>query len=154
LLHLQVPPSARTRHLALHRDLGPLLHRPGAVGTIAHDISRILHRHFLATEQLVLPPLSLLPRLAEGRLPAGTDEAIATADRLREALPQLRQNHRELLDALDRLVRAGGMIAGSDEAAFARHVKEQLHFEEEILLPMGAVLGAYLRSLRANSWES
>ncbi len=57
----------KLEHEELHAELVKATKAGGKIGEVAKAVARILHSHFVKEEEYVLPPLGLLPPLAEGK---------------------------------------------------------------------------------------
>jgi len=62
---LKTPLSLKAEHDELHAQLGQAIEAGGATGEAAAKVAKALHLHFLKEEEYALPPLGLLPALAE-----------------------------------------------------------------------------------------
>src|SRR5690606_23109074 len=74
---LTVREAIRLEHQELDERLRGLTRLSGHVGATARAVARLLHPHFQKEEELALPPLALLPALAQDDTPADVDEARA-----------------------------------------------------------------------------
>ena len=65
-IKIEIPKSVQTEHQAIHATLKEATRAPGRVGPAAQELAKILHPHFVREEEISLPPLGLLARLARG----------------------------------------------------------------------------------------
>jgi len=78
-------------------------------------VADILHAHFLKEEEYALPPLGMLPVLAEGTVLPEMQEAIELTDRLKKAV------------------------------IFAEKLMLHAQTEEDVLYPASILIGEYLK---------
>ena len=143
-----VPSSVKSEHGELHEGLARALNSGGETAEAARQLEHVLHPHFLKEEEYALPPLSLLPRLAQDQVDADSPEAKAAvemADRLREQYPQMLQEHAQVASALRRLVAAAGRENKPEIAEWARRLMAHAKSEEEVLYPAAMLVGDYLK---------
>ena len=141
---LKTPQSLKAEHDELHAQLAQAKDAGGATGEAAAKVAKALHPHFLKEEEYALPPLGLLPALAEGRVLPEMEAAVAMAYRLKVDLGHMLQEHKEIVAALEALKEA----ASSENNAAAAHFAEKLvlhaQTEEEVLYPASILVGEYL----------
>jgi hypothetical protein len=142
---LAVPEAIRIEHQELHGRLHALTRLSGHVGATARTVAHLLHAHFQKEEELALPPLALLPVLAEDGAPADADEAFALAARLRGALPAMLEEHRAIGAALEALAAAGESEGNVEAVSFAEALRRHAEAEEQVLYPAAILVGAYLK---------
>jgi hypothetical protein len=128
---IKIPESLRTEHQAIHRALVEATKAPGRVGAAANQLEAVLGPHFKREEEIALPPLGLLAALAAGERPAGMEEALAMSEALRQELPRMLEEHKQIRAATEKL-----RTAARDEKAT---VHEQ--FAEELAAhPQGTIV--------------
>ncbi len=142
---LTVREAIRLEHQELDERLRGLTRLSGHVGATARAVARLLHPHFQKEEELALPPLALLPALAQDSTPADVDEARALATRLRAALPAMLEEHRAIGEALEALAAAGESEGNVEAVAFATALRRHAAAEEQVLYPAAILVGSYLR---------
>src|SRR5579871_1618659 len=79
----EIPQSVRLEHEDTLQQLAVLARRPGPVGVEARKALELFKRHIKREEEYILPPLALLPRLADGKATPDMKWAIAMADRVK-----------------------------------------------------------------------
>ena len=138
---------------ALQRDRddlrGQLTQVAGEEGPLGEEASRgvhILHAHILREDQFALPPLSLLPLLANGFVWAEMGPGMAMAETLKANLPDMLEDHEEMLVVLRALERAARQAGRSDVAQLAQRLMEHAELEAEVLYPAAIVAGRFLES--------
>jgi Hemerythrin HHE cation binding domain len=143
-----VPQSVKGEHEELHAGLTRAINAGGETADAARRLERVLHPHFLKEEQYALPPLSLLPGLANGTVGADSPRAkaaIEMSDRLRAEYPQMLKEHAEVGAALERLIAAAGRENKPEVAEWARRLMAHARNEEEVLYPAAMLVGDYLK---------
>jgi len=141
---LKTPLSLKAEHDELHAQLGRAIEAGGATGEAAAKVAKALHPHFLKEEEYALPPLGLLPALAEGRVLPEMEAAVAMAYRLKADLGQMLLEHREILAALKVLVEAANSEGNEGASHFAEKLMLHAQTEEEVLYPASILVGEYL----------
>jgi hypothetical protein len=145
-----IPESLRHEHAEVQRALQELTNVPGEVGAAARDLRRILMPHFEREEQIALPPLGVVRRLANE--PRAADLAswlLPMTDSLRAELPRMLEEHVAIARAgaeLERVARSAGNTHAQHFAqALARHAQS----EEELFYPMAILVGEVVRKRAA-----
>jgi hypothetical protein len=146
--NLITPRSLKVEHEELHARLAAAIKSGGETGGAARQVERALHPHFMKEEEYALPPLGLLPALAEGRLSPGTKEekqAMQMAGRLKADLGHMLEEHRQIVAALHSLIEAAGQEGKAEHARFAEKLMLHARTEEEVLYPAAILVGEYLK---------
>ena len=150
----QRPPAFRFEiPKALQRDRddlrGQLTEVAGEEGPLGEEASRgvhILHAHILREEQFALPPLSLLPLLADGFVWAEMGPGVAMAETLKANLPDMLEDHEEMLVVLRALEQAARQAGRSDVTLLVQRLMEHAELEAEVLYPAAIVAGRFLET--------
>lgn len=140
-----IPEGLVLEHDEIHERLVALLDAPAPVGPAAKKLADLLHHHFPLENEIALPPLGWLIPLASG---AALPDASATREqtaRLRELLPSMLEEHKEIHRAADALHDAGVAVGSEDAVRFARDLQAHARHEEEILYPAAILVGDLLR---------
>ena len=140
---LKVPEALRLRHEAFVAEFTKATKDPGKVGEATRSIEKLAAAHFAKGKE-VFKPLGLLPMLAEGQVPPGLTKAREIAESLRENLPQIRREHRDLIAALEKLAAAAREESKPEYAAFAERLILHIREEEEVLYPAVLLVGKTL----------
>lgn len=145
---IQIPASIQHEHEAIHAALVNATKAPGRVGAAAKELAGILHPHFVREEEIALPPLGLLARLAAGTpIPnAEASEAMKMADTLKRELPRMMEEHKAIAAATEKLGRAAREDGASAAAEFASDLALHAKTEEEVLYPAAILVGDILRT--------
>jgi hypothetical protein len=75
----------------------------GRVGPAAQELAKVLHPHFVREEEIALPPLGLLSRLASGDFTADMADVLSMTDALKRELPQMLEEHKAIRAAVENL---------------------------------------------------
>lgn len=141
---LKTPLSLKAEHDELHAQLGRAIEVGGATGEAAAKVAKALHPHFLKEEEYALPPLGLLPALAEGRILPEMEAAVAMTYRLKADLGQMLLEHKEIVAALKVLMEAANSDGNESASQFAEKLMLHAQTEEEVLYPASILVGEYL----------
>ena len=141
---LQMPESLRARHEDFHAEFTKATKERGKLGDAARAMEKLATAHFAKAKD-AFAPLSLLPRLAGGKVTAAESaEAIKKAGQLLAGLPQIRRDHAELVAGLKTMAEAAKEEAKADYARFAERLTLHIQEEEEVLYPAVLLVGEYL----------
>jgi hypothetical protein len=143
--HRPIPLSLLLEHAALDAELKAVAREPGLVGVAARSVLDVVEPHMRREQELVLPPLRLLPRLASGDISRDMADFIALNDRLRAEQPALLQEHLAIRRALEELWSTAWAEGKPQHAFLAERVNRHIRIDEEVLYPMSLVIGDYLR---------
>jgi hypothetical protein len=144
-MELKTPQSLKAEHEELHAQLAKATNAGGATSEAAKTVSKTLHPHFLKEEEYALPPLGLLPILAEGKILPEMEAAVAMADRLRADLSHMLLEHKQIVIALRALTEAANSENKKEAAHFAGKLMLHAQTEEEVLYPASILIGEYLK---------
>lgn len=140
-----IPESMKAEHDELHAELVKATKVRGTVGAAAKAVARVLHSHFVREEEFAIPPLGLLRDLAEGKVSADMRDVLAMTEKLRRELPEMLEEHRQIVEALDRLSAAAKKSRKPSIARFAEKLKLHAKNEEEVAYPAAILIGEYLK---------
>ena len=141
---LKTPQSLKAEHEELHAQLAQAIGAGGATGEAAARVAKALHPHFLKEEEYALPPLGLLPALAEGKVLPEMEAAVAMAHRLKADLGNMLLEHKEIVATLGALKVAASSEGNQAAAHFAEKLVLHAQTEEEVLYPAAILVGEYL----------
>jgi len=143
---IEIPKSVRTEHDAIHDTLKEAARTTGRVGPAAQELARILHPHFVREEEVVLPPLGLLARLASGDFTADMADVLPMTDALKRELPQMLEEHKAIRAAVENL-RVAARADNSDKyERLANDLALHAQTEEELLYPAALLVGDIIRA--------
>jgi hemerythrin superfamily protein len=144
-MSFMIPHSLKAEHDALHAELIKATQEGGKVGEAAREVARVLHAHFVKEEEYALPPLGLLPQLAQGQVTPEMAAVIAMADRLKEELPTMLAEHQDIVAALNQLADAARSGNKPQYAEFAEKLRLHAQAEEEVAYPTTLLIGEYVK---------
>lgn len=144
-MELKAPQSLKAEHEELHAKLANAIKSGGATGEAAKAVAKVLHPHFLKEEEYALPPLGLLPILAEGKTPPEMEVAVEMTDRLKADKSHMIQEHKQIVTALKALTEAANLEGKEQGAHFAEKLILHAQTEEEVLYPASILIGEYLK---------
>jgi len=142
---VSAPHSLQLEHLELRHFIAKALREEGALGEASRLVARLMETHCHKEESFALPPLTLLPALAEGRIERGMADFLPQADWVKRNLPELLAEHHAILAALEQLVAAARAQNRFDYIEFAETLMNHIRAEEEIFYPTVILVGEYLR---------
>lgn len=141
-----IPQSVRLLHQEDIATLTALARLRAPVGPAARKALDLLKRHHQREEAYILPPLTLLGRLADGKVDPDMKWAIAMADRVKADREEIFQEHTQITEAMNALLAAAERAHNTAAAEFARGAVADSLGDMELLEPMTVVIGDYLRS--------
>lgn len=147
-----IPQSLEMEHKELHEQLKEAIDSGGKTGDAAKGVAELLHPHFEKEEEYAMPPLGLLTYLTTQKEAKMTANAIQyqntiliMTDKLKEDLPNMLDEHREIVDALEKLIDAANQENKPEYRYFAEKLKLHAQTEEEVLYPAAILIGEYLK---------
>lgn len=143
-MSFEIPAPLRAEHDALEAALAEATRATGAVGEAAREIARLMRPHFQRERQFALPPLGLLADVVRGARRVEMHEALAMTRKLKAELPQMFDEHRQILAALETLRIAARAAGGTEHENFALTLTRHVQTEELVLYPAAILLGEHL----------
>jgi hypothetical protein len=140
-----IPQSLAYEHASTLKHLAVLARRPGQVGAVARQALALFKRHIAHEQEYILPPLALLPDLADGKATPDMAWALAMADRVKANQEEIANEHAQVTDAMNALYAAGLRAHDQDAVDFARDAVGDSLNDIEILEPAVLLIGDYLR---------
>lgn len=140
-----IPHTMKVEHDELHADLSKAIASGGKTGAAAREVAEALHAHFESEEKYALPPLGLLPALAEGKITFEMAEVIALTDTLKAELPRMLEEHKAIVAALQKLIDAAREEKKTEHIHFAKKLALHAQNEEEVSYPTTILIGEYLK---------
>jgi hypothetical protein len=141
-----IPQSLRNEHAEDREKLELLSKRPGKVGEVARRAIVLFDRHASIEAEFIMPPLTLLPLLADGKVTPDMAWAVAMTDRVRAERDKIFQQHTEVTGVLNELVEAADVAHDEDAKAFAEAAAGDSLNDVEILEPTVLLIGDYIRT--------
>jgi arginine/lysine/ornithine decarboxylase len=144
-MELIIPQTLKAEHDDLHQMLKKATEFSGKTGLAAKEVARQLHTHFIKEEEFALPQLSLLPALAAGKSVADAESVITMSDKLKEELPEMLAEHKQIVKALQELVKCAKEEGHSEVIDFAEKLMLHAKTEEEVSYPAAILVGEFLK---------
>jgi hypothetical protein len=141
-----IPQSLRVEHDETIERLSMLAKRPGPVGAEARKALVVFKRHAVREQEFILPPLTLLPLLADGKVTPDMAWAVAMADRVKAEQEQIFEEHTQVTEVLNALVVAATKAHDKEAAEFAEAAAADSLNDVELLEPTVLLIGDYLRA--------
>lgn len=144
-MELKTPNPLQSQHQALQAEINQAVRLEGRTGEATRLVARLIGRHFAKEEEFALPPLGLLPALAQGTIEPEMAAAITMAAQLHDELPNLLAEQRTIVAALEELM----AVAEAEDHAELVEVAEKLMLHEEIeaqvSYPTAILIAKYLQ---------
>lgn len=145
-MKFEIPKPMKTEHDELHADLVAATKAGGRTGEAAKAVAKVLHDHFVKEEAIALPPLCLLPLLAQGKLDPAMKDVLAMTDKLEAEMPAMLAEHKNIVAALARLVEAAKAESRPAVVHFAEKLMLHAEAEEQVSYPTALLIGRYIKS--------
>lgn len=145
-MKFEIPRPLAVEHEALHASLVEAIRIGGRVGEAARAVADLLHAHFVREEEIAMPPLGLLTRLAAGEVTPDMAGVLPLTDALEAELPRMLAEHERIVAALDALTDTARHEGKPEIAEFAGELKLHAQTEEAVLYPASILVGRYLRA--------
>lgn len=146
-MEIRIPEPLTLEHEELHEELVKATKAGGKTGEAAKGVASLLHPHFVKEEEYALPPLGLLTFLAEGKdiQEDEIESVLKMTTRLKEDLPLMLKEHKEIVAALGTLSEAAMEENKLEYANFAQKLILHAQTEEEVLYPTSILIGEYIK---------
>lgn len=144
--HHELPASIQLGHEETLRRLTVLMQRKGPVGIAARKADAVFKQHLAREVEYILPPLTLLPELAEGKVTPDMKWALAMTDRTKATREEIFEERARMTDALNGIVAAGLAAHDNEAIAFAQDVAADVLVDTELEEPTVLLIGEYLHS--------
>ena len=141
-----IPQSFKVAHEETLAELTAIGKRRSHTGLIARGAISAVKKHFQREEEYILPPLTLAPALALGKVTPDMKWAIAMADRIKADRETIFVEHTVIIQWMNELVAAAEQAHEADVIAFARGAAADALNDTEVNEPMAIVIGEYLRA--------
>ena len=144
-MNLKTPTQLMLMHQALHADINDASRLGGRTGLAAKLVARLIQPHYAKEEEFALPPLGLLPALAEGTVEPQMAAAVTLAKRLHEQLPDLLAERHAIVAALAELMAAAEAEGHAELVGRAERLMLHEETEEQVSYPTVILIGKYLQ---------
>ena len=143
---VDIPQSERVENEDILDALQEIAKRTTPTGAAAQKVLEPMTRRLANDTAFILPPLVLLPTLADEDPTPDMRWAIAFADRVKAEQGSLKQLHEEVRAALVGLRNAAAAEGDHHTVGFANDLIADEAGEQEVLEPTAMLIGEYLRS--------
>lgn len=140
-----MPPVLTMEHEAIREELGRATQSGGRTGEAAWQVTRVLFPHVYREEQFAIPPLLLLPRLANGEFTPDMEEVLAQTEVLKNELPRMLEEHKAIVSALQKLLQTATLEGLTGYARLAQKLILHAQTEEELLYPASILVGEFVK---------
>jgi hemerythrin HHE cation binding domain-containing protein len=144
-MELKTPTPLQSEHQALSAEINQAVRLEGSTGKATRLVARLIERHFAKEEEFALPPLGLLPLLAQGTIETGMAAAITMAAKLHDELPNLLAEQRVIIAALEELMAVAESEGHAELVGFAEKLMLHEEIEEKVYYPTAILIGKYLQ---------
>jgi hypothetical protein len=141
-----VPQSEAFEHEEVIGKLTRLAQKPAPVGPAAQKALELIKPHLDHDKEVALPPLTLLPLLAEGKVTPDMKWALPLIDQVKAEQPQNTKEHEAITAALTALFNAGEDANDPEASGIARECTGDLLNDDEVGEPTVLLIGEYLRA--------
>jgi hypothetical protein len=143
---LTIPTALEQQRKRLAFQMARAAGERGAIGATAKEAERLWQLHATSEDQFALPPLGALSLLSHGFVWPEMRPAIGMARALRSQLPDMLEQHAEIVEALRAVEDAAERAGRLDIAALAVEGQQLAAIEAEVLYPAAIVTGQVLGS--------
>ena len=140
-----IPEPLKREHEELHEVLRKATKESGATGDAAKALAKLMHPHFVKEDAYALPPLGLLPQIAQGTVTPDMAEVLKLTDKLKQDLDEMLAEHKTIVAALNALADAARREKKPEYVAFAEKLTAHAQTEELVMYPAALLVGAYVR---------
>lgn len=144
-MKFETPKPMKIEHDELHAELAAATSAGGRPGEAAKAVAKVLHDHFLKEEEYALPPLGLLPALAEGRVEPAMADVLTMTDKLEAELSTMLPEHKTVVGALTKLIEAAKAENRPEVLHFAEKLMLHAQTEEQVTYPTAILIGRYVK---------
>ncbi len=114
-----IPQAMRIEQKETIEQLTALAAHPAPVGPAAKEALTLLEKHYAREREFILPPLTLLPLLADGKVTPDMAWALPMTERVRAEREQIFDEHSEVTEALNALLVAAVEANDNEAKEFA-----------------------------------
>ena len=141
-----IPPSLAAEHAETIDRLQELSKHPGEVGVVARKALALYQKHEARERDYILPPLTLLPEISDGKVRPDMAWALKMADQVKADREEIFAEHTKVTDIANALLAAGQRAHDAEAVEFARGAVADSLNDIEILEPTVVLIGDYLRA--------
>ncbi len=142
----EIPQSQTVEHADNLEHLTALTSHRGKVGEIAKKAVALFKQHDAREAEYIMPPLSLLPYLVDGKVTPDMKWALEMADRVRADREVIFEEHTKMIAVLNDLQLAGQQAHDAEAIDFAKSAATDALNDVEIMEPTAILIGDVLRA--------
>jgi hypothetical protein len=140
-----IPRTLRDEHEEIQWSLQTATEAPGAVGTAARELQRLLKPHMAREEAIALPPLGVLRRLVDIEDVSMMQWIVPVTDSMKQELPHMLEEHVAINRARVALGEAAQRAGNREVVALTKDLARHAQMEEEISYPTAVLVGEIVR---------
>lgn len=141
----EVPSSILEDHKTLLEQAYQYTLLSDSAGLAALKLYELMQYHFKEEEDYVLPPLGLLPMLANGEIPEEREALIQLTEKLKSQLAVMLAEHQMVAAHLEEMKQVAGDEYLPEIIEFERALQKHAQIEEEVFFPASILIGEYLK---------
>lgn len=141
----EVPASILKEHKNLLDQVQSFILFQDSTGQVAKKLLELMQHHFQEEENYVLPPLGLLPTLANGELPVKSQEIILLTEKFKSQFDHTSAEHQLIKAFVYEMVSAAKTEGHSEVLEFEKEIGKHAAMEDEVLFPTALLIGKYLK---------
>ena len=141
----EVPSSIMETHKYLLEQIHKMTLYKDSSGRVALKIEELMQHHFKEEEEFILPPLGLLPLLANGELPEQSEDIIILSEKVKSQLNHMSAEHQLIAAFIEELKQASDKENLPEIIQFEKEVLKHATSEEEVFFPASILIGEYLK---------
>lgn len=140
-----VPPSQHVQQANILDHVAALAEKPGPLGPEARHLQTLLQTYTQYQEDVLLPPLTLLPRIAANDVGPDMKWALALVERARAEQGQTAEWHEQITGQLVVLFAAAQQADDAQAVMLAQDIAAWMDNQIAVTEPAVQLLGKYLR---------
>ncbi len=141
----EVPSSIKQKHEYLLEQAHKMTLFNDDSTPIALKLEEMMQHHFKEEENFILPPLGLLPMLANDQMPAQSKEIILLCEKMKSQMDHMSAEHQLIKAYIDELKQASSKENLPEIIEFETEVFKHAISEEEVFFPTAVLIGEYLK---------
>lgn len=146
-MKLETPQSLQLDHEILLSKLNQIASTNTKSAPNAKNVADTFRAHFRREEKTVLPQLSLLMTIVEGKWNIDTEEALLKNNILLKEFQELKGEHQKILDAAKEMIKVSMEEKNQEAKDIAEEIILHIKIEEEVSYPAILVINKYLNNL-------
>ncbi len=140
-----VPSSIKKTHEQLLEQIHKITLYKNSSAAIAIKLDSLMQHHFKEEEDLILPPLGLLPLLANNQIPEQSKDVILLSKNIKTMMTHMSVEHQLISAYIEELKKAADKQQLSEIMDFEKEVHQHANSEEEVYFPAAIMVGEYLK---------